>query len=374
MQKNRTRKRMKSLALLGGVSLAGAALAATWTSKVVPGSIVRVVTSGTNTRPPVPAATPAAAVKPAATLVAVPAATVPEPVPYVLGTMTWHFVGDAPQWKRDQINDSMSWVINQLNTLTDYHGSVRTVYSDGTPTADASFLGQVRFGGQTGRRTALHEMSHWLGSGSVRVFRQRVSANAFNNGITGLRVRSYDGPNGGMGSDGTHFWPYGMNYAREFVEPQRTIGMVAAQRADMGWGDGTFAITGDRRFQNRASRMLLDSGSGSVALQQPNGTAGTQIWRVGYVDGFVTLSDARSNLAIDSLGNNSDGGATAMRPYNPGQASQHWEMIATDDGWFQLRNRVTGKCLDNVGNQGAGAAMAVWSCGGHPNQQWHLVR
>ncbi len=301
-------------------------------------------------------------------------AAVAEPVPYVLGTMTWHWASDAPQAKRDQITDSMNWTINQINTLAAYSGSVRTVYSAGTPTADASYLGQVRFGGQTNRRTALHEMGHWLGSGGIAEFRRLVSGGTFNGGITNLRARGYDGAGARVGSDGTHFWPYGMNFDNEFREPQRTVGMVAAQRADMGMGDGTYAIVGDRRFQNRSSRMILDAGSSSVARQQPNGTAANQTWRAGYVDGFVTLTSSTANLALDSLGITTDGGATGMRAANSSLLTQHWEMIPTDDGWFLLRNRATGRCLDNSGNQGAGAAMAVWWCSGHANQQWHLVR
>lgn len=264
--------------------------------------------------------------------------------------------------------------MNQLNTLTDYYGTVRTVYSADTATADASFNGQVRFGGSNNRRTALHEMDHWLGSGGTDDFHSLVSGGVFTGATTGLRIRAFDGADSKISSDGTHFWPYGMNYDNEFTEPQRTIAIVAAQRADMGYGDGTHAIAGNRRFQNRASLMILDSGNSINAVQQPNTDVESQVWEVDYVNGFVTLTVNGGDLALDSIGVTNNGDATALRQASSSEINQQWEMIPIDNGWFMLRNRGVGKCLDNNANQSAGADMRLWTCTSHVNQQWHLVR
>lgn len=91
-----------------------------------------------------------------------------------------------------------------------------------------------------------------------------------------------------------------------------------------------------------------------------------------YADGYVELVSA-DGRAIDSAGNTNNGDPTVLAPRSQSIAQQ-WELLTTDDGWFLLRNRQTFKCLDNVGELGAGASIRVWDCGGHPNQQWHLVR
>ncbi|KAF2152800.1 hypothetical protein K461DRAFT_294438 [Myriangium duriaei CBS 260.36] len=296
-----------------------------------------------------------------------------QPTPYVLGTIGWALSGDAPDWALAEITDSMNWVMNQLNTLTDYHGTTSTVYDADVSTADASFLGQVRFGSQLTRRTALHEMDHWLGSGTVWEFQNLVSNGRFNGATVGRRIRSYDGSDAVLYSDGTHFWPYGMNYESEFSDPQRTIALVAAQRADMGWGDGTAAIAGSRRFLNRASQLMLDTTMGTNAVLANSTVSPSQIWQVGYIDGFVTLTIDNGTLSLGSSGDPTNGASTTISSTVSGQSDQYWEMIPTDSGWFLLRNKGTFTCLDNIGNEREGANMALWACGGHPNQQWHLV-
>lgn len=331
---------------------------------------VKVVTGGETTPAPAPAPAPSPAAGPAPTA----APVVSEPEPYVLGTTTWSFGGGAPDDTRDRIDDSMDWLMNQLNTLTNYNSHIPVVYGSGTPTADASFQGQIRFGGTIGRRTALHEASHWFGAGTTWDYANRVWDGAFHGYITDRRIHSYDGSESRIGGDRAHFWPYGNNYDNESWDPQRSIGIVSAMRADFGWGDAAGAIKGDRRFQNRSSRMILDAGSGGAPLQRANAAVATQTWKADYVDGFVTLTTGTGDLSLDSLGNRGNGDAVALRTSVWWEPAQQWEMIPTDDGWFLLRNRATGKCLDNVGNPGAGTTIHVWDCTSSANQQWHLVR
>ena len=50
------------------------------------------------------------------------------------------------------------------------------------------------------------------------------------------QVRPFDGPTATYHSDGTHFWPYGLNYENEggTENNRRHVLMVAAFRRDMG--------------------------------------------------------------------------------------------------------------------------------------------
>ncbi|GGB27730.1 hypothetical protein GCM10011380_16690 [Sphingomonas metalli] len=286
---------------------------------------------------------------------------------YVPGGLSWSFAGDIPDAVRPGIRDAMDWAINHTNTLADYRGMVTVTYNAGTPTAEAGYQWRIQFGGAIGRRVALHELAHWLGSGTYSGWRALLAEGRFTGPIATARVKAFEGPDAVLNADGQHFWPYGLNYDREFVDPQRNVAMVAAQRADMGLSDGAAAIAGTRRFVNRSSSLWLD-GRGTA----PAASATGQDWTVAYADGFVTLAEP-GGRRIDSLGATADGAATGLAAAS-GQPAQQWEMMPTDGGWFLLRNRLTGKCLDNVGELSGGAPIRVWSCGGHPNQQWHLAR
>ena len=67
-----------------------------------------------------------------------------------LRAMTWS--GDAGPWGPGPMNDCVAtW-----NTYAYYGYNIPVVYSSGTPTADAGYLGQIRFGGSGNYRTAMN--------------------------------------------------------------------------------------------------------------------------------------------------------------------------------------------------------------------------
>lgn len=294
----------------------------------------------------------------------------------MLGSMTWGLYNQAPADRDGAIRDAMDWAINHINTIAGYSGFVPVGWNPGLPTAQASFARSIEFGGAIARGVALHELAHWLGTGSAWQWGTLLRDGRFTGSRAIARLRAYDGPEAVVNADNAHFWPYGVNYPDEYVEMQRHVAMVSAMRADMGLGpDGAAAIAGMRRFQNRSSMSVLRTGAdaGSPPLEMPNVTGFGQDWRIDYADGFITLTSRQSGLAIDSRNNRGDDAATAMAT-PAAVASQQWEMMPTDNGWFLLRNRATHSCLDNVGDRRAGAPLRLWGCGAHPNQQWHLIR
>lgn len=296
--------------------------------------------------------------------------------PYVLGSLTYTLAADIPADKLASIRDAMDFAIMHTNTIAAFTGNVSVVFSASTPTADAGFLGQIRYGGSIGRRVALHELAHWLGSGSVREWDRLVVNGRFVGGRTNARMRAYQGPAAVTNADGAHFWPYGLNFDNEFSETQRNTQMVSAQFADMGLGsDVADAIAGIRRFQNRSSELVLHGTSfGVPPVESLNSAATTQRWRVSFKDGFVTLENVESGLVVESAGK-SGNDAPALMAFPSDVKKQHWEMLPTGNaGWFLLRNRETGNCLDNGGNLTPSVSLRLWGCGFHPNQQWRLVR
>lgn len=289
---------------------------------------------------------------------------------YTVGRLTWSLDTDVSEDIRNRITDEMNWTINHTNTLAGYEGHVSVTYHPGTPTAEAGYRWRIQFGGSIGRRVALHEMAHWLGSGTYGEWGNYMVDGRWRGAITNARIKAFDGPDAVQWGDRIHFWPYGLNYDNEFYETQRNVQLVSSQLGDMGLGDAATQFAGDRRFVNRSSKLLLD-GTGTEPVAG-SGTGATLTWNVHYADGYVELVSA-DGRAIDSAGNTNNGDPTVLAPRSQSIAQQ-WELLTTDDGWFLLRNRQTFKCLDNVGELGAGASIRVWDCGGHPNQQWHLVR
>lgn len=94
--------------------------------------------------------------------------------------------------------------------------NIYVYYNAGIPTAQASNYGSIGFGSNTGYMwvgTAMHEIDHYLGSGTNWNWQNLVSGGNWN-GATGNAVsQQLCGSN--VYSDGTHFWPNGINYRSE---------------------------------------------------------------------------------------------------------------------------------------------------------------
>lgn len=326
-----------------------------------------------------PASTPTPTPTPAPTPTPIPTPTPPASAavePYTLGGLTFSMSPDIPADKVAAIRDAMEFAIAHTNAITGFRGNVPVVFGAGTPTADAGFLGQIRFGGLIGRRVALHELAHWLGSGSVEAWPRQIVNGRFTGPLATARIKAFEGPDAFLNADGAHFWPYGLNFDDEFSETQRNTQMVSAQVADMGLGpDAAAVVAGVRRFQNRSAELVLQgAASGSAPIETGNAATPAQQWRVTYADGFVTLVNVETGLALASTGATGDNAATTMAPA-ASSPRQQWEMMPVGEtGWFLLRNRETRNCLDNVGNRAADAPLRLWGCGFHPNQQWRLIR
>lgn len=327
--------------------------------------------------PPAPAPSPVASPTPIPSPMPSPA---PSPAsaatiePYLLGSLGYTLDPGIPADKLPAIRDAMEFAVTHTNTLGAFAGNIWVTYGAGTPTADASYRGQIRFGGMIGRRVALHELAHWFGSGSTDNWDHNVSGGRFTGVRTAARIRAFEGAQAFLSADRQHFWPYGLNYDNEFSETQRNTQILSAQIADMGLGDDvTAAVAGTRRFQNRSSgHVLLAGAGGGVPTEGASTTATTQRWRVDFADGFVTLSNIADGRVIEASGDGDN--VSAVMATATGAATQQWEMKPTGDGWFLLCNRATRNCLDNIGELTADAPVRLWGQSWHPNQQWRLIR
>lgn len=155
------------------------------------------------------------------------------------GPLRYQLAGGSETWPADiraQIIYAMDGAVALYNRYGTFNKLLTANYNPGVPTAQASYSGWIDFGNQRGYRTALHEISHTLGVGTIWNWGSLLQGGAWTgpNGVQ--KIREFDGPAGTIHSDGTHFWPYGLNYENEgsTENNRRHVILVEAFRKDMG--------------------------------------------------------------------------------------------------------------------------------------------
>jgi hypothetical protein len=160
-------------------------------------------------------------------------------LPPPAGAMTYSLAGSWPADALARIIYAMDGAVAQYNRYGTFNKHITANYSPGTPTADGSYSGWINFGSNAAYqnyRTALHEISHTLGVGTTWQWGANLSGGIWI-GVNGkAQIVAFDGPGANINSDGTHFWPYGLNYDNEgnTENYRRHVLLLAAFRKDMG--------------------------------------------------------------------------------------------------------------------------------------------
>jgi hypothetical protein len=137
------------------------------------------------------------------------------------------------------ITMAMDGAVSRYNCYTDVTRSLRVSYDPAVPTADGNVNGAIRFGarGNMNLAAAMHEIAHVLGVGANE-FRAKVQNGVFTGARATAQLREITGKaDDVVHSDGTHFWPNGLNYPSEFKSEADAVNhckMVVAIRADLG--------------------------------------------------------------------------------------------------------------------------------------------
>jgi hypothetical protein len=138
-----------------------------------------------------------------------------------------------------KIRAAMDKAIEKYNCYTNLSREVRVSYDPGVPTADGNENGNMRFGSDASMHfvTAMHELGHVFGVGG-NAFKTHVQDGVFNGSTAQAELRRVSGdPAAKVSSDGTHFWPYGLNYVTEYKSEADLVGhcaLVVAIRKDLG--------------------------------------------------------------------------------------------------------------------------------------------
>jgi hypothetical protein len=138
-----------------------------------------------------------------------------------------------------KIRMAMDKAIEKYNCYTNLSRQVNVTYDPGVQTADGSTGGTIRFGSDASMHfvTAMHELGHVFGVGSNQ-FKPLVSNGVFTGQMATAEMRRISNdPAATVKSDGTHFWPYGLNYVSEYKSEADLVGhcaIVVAIRKDLG--------------------------------------------------------------------------------------------------------------------------------------------
>jgi fibronectin type 3 domain-containing protein len=297
--------------------------------------------------------------------------------------MTWHW-NASPSEYEVQITDSMNGCVATYNAYSNYNFDIGVIYESGTLTADAGYLGQIRFGGSRNYRVAMHESSHWMGTGTYWTWENHSRWGFWNGTYTFNLCCAFDGPGERQSGDTQHYWPYGANQDSEGVDEPRMVGLIGAYRRDMSLSDMTIGIaTGTYRLRQRVAVKTLDSKNASAEgaqVRQDETATGdnAQLWNVSLIPGttFFTLQNVANGKYLDSFGATTDGAAVGMTTLSGAPTdNQQWEILPTDSFYFKIVNKGNGKGLDNMGETADGAGISQWNATDNFswNQQWTFL-
>lgn len=225
-------------------------------------------------------------------------------VPATSGSLTWFYGGGGDASIRQTLTNSMNYCVDQYNSYAYLHGNIRADYSSGVPTAQASYGGPITFGGSRNGRVAMHEMGHVFGVGTHGNWGANLSGGVWT-GPKGARlIQQIDGPGAVINSDGTHFWPYGLNYDNEGGARNEIchVRMMEAFAQDMGIYQGISTIS---QISDRAIATNSSTGPISFTIGDP-----------GVAAGSLVVHAASSNPALVPTNGLVLGGSGANRTIN----------------------------------------------------------
>lgn len=136
--------------------------------------------------------------------------------------------------------DSAMYYYNRFGTFS---GNIWVYYNSGIPTAQAGYRSSIGFGSNTSYMhvcTAMHEIAHWLGSGTTTSWKNFCKSGVWTGPTAVAMLKSLTGATLYCDNNANlwHFWPYGLNQRSEVSSANDYIyhvKIVNAMKTDCGW-------------------------------------------------------------------------------------------------------------------------------------------
>lgn len=88
-------------------------------------------------------------------------------------------------------------------------------------------------------------------------------------------------------------------------------------------------------------------------------------------NGTYSLRNRASGKMLDNYGATTDG--AIVKQYTDGTSNNQKWVVSYSNGYYKLSCVTGGKCLDSYNNTANGSTVHQWGSGGSPNQQWQIV-
>ncbi|GAA5128105.1 RICIN domain-containing protein [Luteolibacter yonseiensis] len=282
--------------------------------------------------------------------------------------------------KRAEITAVMNEAVAIYNAQTNIDVNINVAWHPGVPTAEASYNGELKFGGSISTQVALHEIAHYLGSGTTWQWENQFDGGGIWTGAaTRNLIKLYDGPGAELRRSGVHYYPYGFNYGSEDnpVARLRLPRLIQAMRFDMGFQDGDGDGMSDEweRYKtgSTAQPAAGDMDGDGISNYDEWWTESDPARACPVRNGRTYVLRSRLSQKVMEAADATAGANVRQNPLS-GSDLQKWTATYVGGGYWKFLNAASGKALEVAAySTAAGGNIITWNDTGGTNQQWRIL-
>ncbi len=277
-----------------------------------------------------------------------------------------------------EISKAMNEAVSAYNATTNFNADINVAYHPGVPTAESNYLTEIKFGGLRTTQAAIHEIAHYLGSGTYGSWWGNFDGGGVWIGPALRRyIKLFDGPGAEIRQSGVHYYPYGFNYGSEDSPNARyRIGrIVQAMRQDMGIsnGDGNgISDEWERDKMGFTQPAAGDADGDGISNYDEWWTDSHPMWACPVKSGHIYQLRSRLSQKLLEAADTTAGANVRQNP-NDGSDLQKWTATYVSGGYWKFTNLASGKALEVIGfSTDPSANIIAWNDTGGTNQQWRI--